>query len=174
MEKYFSHIVGTPVVSATGRELSRVLDLCLNPDTGKVAGFLLAPSGQKAVSPVDIIDWNTAIIIHDGEDIIPLEEIHQIQKIQESGVKIHRNKVYSKDGTYLGKVINYAIHTHFLTLTKIVVARAFLGLIAYGKLIISSKDILEIKKDGIIVRNLDEPVSVKKLKPGIAPMAPTI
>ncbi len=174
MEKYLSHIIGTPVRDETGREIGRVLDLCLNPDTGKVAGFLLAPAGQNAVSPIDVLEWDNSLHVHSREDIVSLEEIHQIKKIQEEGIKIYRNKVYTKDGTFLGKVVNYAVNTHFLTLTKILVFKTFLGFIRHGRLVINSKDILEIKKDGIIVRNLEAPVSVKKLKPGIAPMAPSI
>jgi uncharacterized protein YrrD len=169
MEKYLSQIVGMPVVSENGQPLSRILDLCLNTDTGKVVGFLLAPAGQTVIAPIDVIDFDNGLIINDQDDIIPANEIHQIAALREKNIRILGNKVITKDGTYLGKVTNYAIHSKFLTLTKIIATKSLLGIIRYGRLIIGSKDIIEIKKDGIIVKNLVEPLVVKKLKPDMAP-----
>ena len=168
MEKYLSQIIGTPVVSENGQILNRVLDLCVNTDNGKVVGFLMAPSGQTVIAPIDVIEWNDTLLIHDRDDIIPSAEIHQIATVRERNIRILGNKVVTKDGVYLGKVSNYAVHTKFLTLTKIISTKSILGLIRYGRLIIGSKDILEIKKDCVVVKNLVEPLVVKKLKPDMA------
>lgn len=160
-----------PVVAENGQILSRILDLCLNTDNGKVVGFLMAPSGQTVVAPIDVIEWDNSLMIHDQDDIIPSVEIHQVADVSERNIRILGNKVITKDGTYLGKVTNYAVHSKFLTLTKIIVSKSFLGIIRFSRLIIGSKDIIEIKKDAIIVKNLVEPLVVKKLKPAAAPTA---
>ena len=170
MEKYYTQIVGTPVVTEHGEYLNRIINLAINTDTGKVVGFLMAPSGQTVVSPYDVIAWDSSLTITDREAIVPIEEIRQVEDSIAKGINVYGNRVYTKDGDYLGKVSNYAIHVKFLTLTKIIVVKKLFGIIRTGRHLINSKDIIQIKKDAIIVRNMAEtsPLKVKKLSTDLA------
>lgn len=148
--------------------LSRIFDLAIDTEKGKIVGFLLAPVGNKVVAPVDVVSWGSQLVVSDSEDILEIDEIQAVIKVLTRNIPIYRNRVYTKDGLYLGRVINFAVHAKMLTLTKIVVAKRFLG-IRHGRLIINSKDIIEINKDSIVVRNLIDTVSIKKLSPDMAP-----
>jgi uncharacterized protein YrrD len=162
------------IVTDSGHRIGRVFDIVLNTDTGKVVGFLTAPSARKVLSPMDIISWDKAMIVHDEESILDIEEIHQVKESLKKNIRVHRAPVYTKSRQYLGKVLDYAVNDRMFVLTKIIVAKTFLGIISYGHRIIAHKDILEIKKDAVIVKDPLRTVPVKataKLSVDVAPSA---
>lgn len=161
MERYYTQTLGLPVVTESGHKIARVYDVVLNTDTGKVVGFLTSPSGQKVVAPVDILFWGNVLSVHDEESILDSEEIHAVSDAFRRGTRVMRGRVVTKSGQYLGQVLDYAVNDKLFVMTKIVVAKMFLGLITYDRRIIAHKDILEIKKDRIIVR---DPLRVETIK----------
>lgn len=169
MEKYYTQTIGTPVVGDSGQLLSRVSDLILNPDSGKIVAFKVASVGRKMIVPFDILSWNNVIMVHDEEDLLDYDDIHQVREILKKDIRIYKNRVVTKDKTYLGHVVNFAVNQTFFCLTKIVVAKTFLGIFTYSKLIIDSKDIIKITNDHIVVRNPLRPIAVPKLKVDVAP-----
>ncbi len=169
MDKCYSQIIGQYITDETGRQLSRIIDVVLNTDTGKVVGFLLAPDGQKAIAPLDITSWNHVITVHDSEEIMDTEELHSLMTALKKDTRIYKNKVITKNGLYMGKVVDFAIDPKFFTVTKLFVAKVFLGIFFYERKIISQKQILEITKEAIIIRNPVETISIKKLSVDAAP-----
>lgn len=153
MERYYSHTVGLPVVTESGHKIARVFDVVLNTDTGKVVGFLTSPSGQKVLAPIDVLHWGNALAVHDEESILDSDEIHQVVESFKKGIRVMRSRVVTKSGEYLGRVIDYAINDKMFVMTKIVVGKTIFGLINYNMRIIARSDILEIKKDKIIVKD---------------------
>ena len=167
MERYFTHTAGLPIVTESGHKIARVFDVVINTDTGKIVGFLTSPSGQKVLAPIDILNWGNALSVHDEESILDSDEIHAVAEAFKKGIYVMRNRVVTKSGENLGKVIDYAINDKMFVMTKIVVAKTIFGLINYDMRIIAHKDILEIKKDKIIVKNplrLDPVKATPKLR----------
>ena len=168
MEKYYRQTIGINVETHTGIVLTRIRDVIMNVEKGKVVGFLVTSGPQKAISPMDIIKWSRSIIIHDTNDIIDVDDVIHIQNALEKNIKIYQKKVMTKDEEYVGKVIDFGIDNRFFELTCLVVAKTFLGIFFWDKRLISSKDIIEIKKDKIVVKNLVKPVKMKKLQVDLA------
>jgi uncharacterized protein YrrD len=164
MERYFLQTVGTPVISEHGQLCGRIYDIIIDPETGSVAAFSLSMKNRKVLAPIDVITWGRQIIIGHSEDIIDANEIHKVAKILEKEIPVLRNKVYTKKGEYIGKVIDYSMDPQLFALTSIVTARDILGILQWDKRIINYKDIIEIRKDAIIVKNNVNVVMEKKLE----------
>lgn len=171
MEKYYLQSLGTSIVSAEGDKLGKLKDIIFNPETGKICAFAVSSTAHgKVVSPIDVLRWNREIQIHDQFDIVPIDEINKLQKILDKNIIIINNKVYTKDGEYVGKVGNIGIESRLLTITCLIVAKRMAGVIQYDEKIIPAKDIIEITKSKIIIKNLAKPVKLKKLKVDMAPV----
>jgi uncharacterized protein YrrD len=162
MDRYFVQTIGTPVISEQGQMAGRVYDVIIDPETGKIAAFSLAINGKKVVAPIDVLSWGRQIIIHDAEDVVESGEIHKVSQILELQIPIIRNKVITKKGDYLGKVIDYSMEPKMFLLTSIVVAKGLLGILQWDRRIIGYKDIIEIKKGAIIVANNFGMETIKK------------
>lgn len=169
MEKYYLQTIGIPVVSGHGDRLGRVGEVIINPDSGKVTGFLVAPSNRKVIAGIDVVAWTEYLKIHDENDIVEIGEIIQIRDLVEKNIPVYRNKVFTKDGEYIGIVIDIGFDNKFFSLNCLVVAKGLLGIIFWDKKIIAAQDILEITKTKIIVKNLVKPVKMRKLRVDMAP-----
>lgn len=152
MEKYYTQLIGLPVISEIGEPLTRVTDIVVSPENGKVLGIKVLP-GSHVIAPIDILALDKAVIIHSHDDILHTGDIFQVREVLKKHIKIYKNKVVTQDGMFLGRVIDFAIHQKLLALTKIVVAKRALGIFYYSKRLINSKDIISIKRDSIIVKN---------------------
>jgi uncharacterized protein YrrD len=162
MEKYFSETIGIPIVTTSGYKIGRVFDIVINPETGVVAGFLTSPTKQKVLAPLDVIGWDKALTVHDEDSILEIDEIHQVRESLKKDIRLFRNRVVTKSGACLGKVVDFAMNDKMFVLTKIVVAKTILGIFSYDYRIIAHKDIIEIRKDKIIVKNPLKTVPVKE------------
>lgn len=162
MERYYSQAIKTGIVSTGGEIVARTLEVVVDPETGKIAGFLLAPKGKKVISPSDVIFWDQHIIIHDAHDILDTGEILKVKEILSKNIPIIKNKVYTQNKLFLGNVLDFVINPKLFTLTKIIVAKNFLKFFLYDEKIISYQNIIEIKKDGIIVKDPTATVKIKE------------
>lgn len=157
-----------PVITHSGEMVTRVRDVLLNTDTGKVMGFFVMGGATKVITPTDILEWDDALVIHDQDDIVETEEVINVQKAIEKNMKIMKKNVYVKSGEYIGKVLDFGINDQFYELTAIIVAKSFLGLVLWDRKIISAKDIIEVKKDRIIVKDLVKAVKMEKFQVDMA------
>ncbi len=108
--------------------------------------------------------WSNQIVINDFDDLTDTEEILKVQKVLEKNIPIIKNKVVAEDGTYLGYVMDFAMNPKLFVLTKILVSKSILGLFPYQEKLIAHQNIVEIKKDEIIVKNLRGLIPVKEKK----------
>lgn len=166
MEKYYLQTIGTPIINDQGAPLSRVTDVVINTETGKIIAF--AASAKKAVSPIDILEWNNVIRISDPSDLIDPRDIHEYQKAHAKNITIYQKKVFTFDGEYVGRVIDIGMDNKHFRLSCLVVAKSLINIFFWDKKIISSQDIIEITKKKIIIKNLVRPVKMKKLKVDMA------
>ena len=174
MEKSYNQIVGAPVIVEGLGKIARITDILIDHNDGKVCCFFVDKGKMKMITPMDILFFGQAITIHDGEDIIDAEDVIKVQNCLESNIRIHKSRVETKKGEYLGNVQNFLINTKAFGLTKIIVYKSFLGLFKSQDRIISARDIIEIKKGLIIVKNKcakvfdEEEERVAKLYPDMA------
>lgn len=177
MDRYYTQTVGSPVLTASGMIAGKIIEIVIEPETGAVTGFLLAPRGQQVVSPSDIIFWQDNLFIQDEDDILETHEIIKVKEILNKGIPIMRNKVYTKKGVFIGKVYDIGLNPKLFVMTKLAVAKNIFGLFPFDEKIIAHGDILEIKKDRIIIKDLEATEKVKvssakeKLQIDIAPSA---
>lgn len=162
MERYYTQTIGSAVFSTSGIPVGRIIEIVIEPETGKVAGFLLAPRGEYVIAPNDILFWEKNIFIHDEEDILETGEIIKVHEVLKKNIPILHSKVFTKSGTYLGKVYDIGINPKFFVMTKLAVAKNILGLFPFDEKIIAHKNILEIKKDRIIVKDIEATVRAKE------------
>ena len=162
MDRFYTKIVGLPVVEDDSlRALTTVKDLIIDPEKGKVLAFVVDAGKNLIIMPMDIISWHDVLHINNRDSIIPGDDIFRVQTVQKNGAKVFGNRVETKDGKYLGNVVDYAIDNQLMILKRLFVAKGFLGLVRYDSRVIASKNILEILPEKIIVK--DDAGTVKEL-----------
>jgi len=166
MEKYYKKIIGTLVVASHGEIVGLVSDIILDPDTGKIIAFNVMPGINKIIVPMDILNWGIKITVNDKEDIIDMEEVINVNTIYKKKIRIMGQKVYTKSGEYMGKVLDYAVNEY--SLSSLTIGSTFLYLFFWNKKIITKKNIIEIKKNKIIIKDPIKPIKIGKLKVDIA------
>lgn len=162
MDRYYSQTIGSVILTTAGVPVGRVIEIAIEPETGKITGFLLAPRGQNVVAPSDVLFWNESLFIHDEDNVIETEDIIKLREVLEKNIPILHNKVYTKKGLYLGKVYDIGMSSKFFVMTKLAVAKDIFGLFPYDEKLIAHGNILEIKKDRIIVKDVAGTVPVKE------------
>ncbi len=166
MERLYSQIVGTPVITEDAEFVGMVADIIIDPATGKALCFLLPPRAQMGVEPNALIFWHNRLILRDPDDIFELEDVLRFQKIIDGNIPLLNQKVITKNGTYLGRVLDIAFDGRLFVMTKLLVAKSFFGFIHYDEKIIPAKHIIEITSKHILVKDVDGFTSIKsKAKP---------
>ncbi|MCX6734623.1 MAG: PRC-barrel domain-containing protein [Candidatus Peregrinibacteria bacterium] len=154
MDRFYTKIIGIPVVEDDGlRALTTVKDLVVDPEKGKVLAFVVDAGKNLIIMPMDIISWHDVLHINHRDSIIHGDDIFRVQTVQKEGTKIFGNRVETKDGKYLGNVVDYAIDNHLMVLKKLFVSKGFLGLVRFDSRVIASKNIIEILPEKIIVKD---------------------
>ncbi|MFA5830182.1 MAG: PRC-barrel domain-containing protein [Candidatus Gracilibacteria bacterium] len=174
MERYYNQTIGADVLTETGIRVGKVFEIVIEPTTGKIVGFLITPRGDKVIAPSDVIFWGEQLVISDHDDIMDTEDLIKVQQALKLNIRIHKNKVFTKKNEFLGTVLDFALNTSFFMMTKLFVAKTFLGFLPYQEKVIAHKNILEITYDKIIVKNPIGLIPIKdkekaKLRIDIAP-----
>lgn len=153
MEKQYSQIIGIPVVAEGVGQLARITDIIIDHKDGKVAAFFVNSGKMKIIAPIDIIFFGQSVIISDVLDIIDADDLLKASEVINDDIRILKSRVETKKGEYLGNIYDYYIDTKGFGLTKIVVYKSYLGLFKTPERVISARDIIEIKKNLVIVKN---------------------
>ncbi len=154
MEKLYSQIIGTPVLQDGVRPITTLKDLVVDPENGKVVGFIVDINKNMIISPIDIVEWHGDVVrVHPGEVIIEAADVLRVDNVQKSEIRIERSRVVTKDGLFLGKVYDFSIDTSSAALKNLYVAKDVLGLVRYEKKIIDWKEIVEILPRKIVVKS---------------------
>jgi len=168
MENYYRQTIGSLVITRSGETIASIRDIIINHENGKIIGFLVNRGQNLAITPIDIIRWNKSILVQDDSDIIEIEDVIKLAQAVENNIPIYNKKVFTKNGDYVGKVIDYGMNSTFYELSCLIVAKSFLGIIIWDKKIISAKDIIEVQKNRIIVKDLVVPLKMKKFQVDMA------
>lgn len=154
MDKFYTKIVGTPVVEDDNlRPITTIKDVLIDPESGKLIALIVDLSRNLIITPIDILSWHDVIHVHGRDVIVEGNEVLRVEAVQKSGVKVFHNRVETKDGKYLGKVADFSVDTHLMDLKKLFIAKGFLALFRYESRIIPAKNILEILPEKIVVKD---------------------
>ena len=163
MEKLYSDIVGSPVVEDNVlRPIATVKDLILDPETGKLAAFVVDIRKNLVISPIDVLFFGNRIQIHERHAVISGSDILRVEAIQKKNIRIFGNKVVTEDGFKLGKVVDFSMDMRDYVLKKLFVSKEILGMVRYDSRIIPAKNIVEILPNKIVVKNNLEAVKEKE------------
>lgn len=156
-------------------KIARVTDILIDTLDGKVVAFFVSTGKMKIVAPIDIIFFGQGLVIRDNEDIIDANDLVKVQVTIKRDIRLLKSRVETKKGDFLGNLHDFYIDTKAYGLTKIVVHKSLLGLFKTPDRIIPARDIIEIKKDLVIVKNKwagkpaeAEEERVRKLYPDLA------
>jgi len=154
MEKMFSNIVGTSVYLSDGRKpIAMVGDVIMDTDRGKLLAFVVDKSNQMVIMDRDIIGWGDVIQINNFDDIIEADDIIRLTDIRKKNIVLFGNKVLTREGKVLGKVVDFSLDTNNFELKNLFVAKYILGLLQYDQRIIPASKVVEILKDKVVVED---------------------
>jgi len=169
MEILYSKIIGMPVfVPENPRPLCIVQDIVIDPVSGKIIAFVVDSRRGLIVTPMDVFSMKHGVLIRDADDIVLAEDILSVKKIQ-SDEKLFHKRVETETGKQLGIVVDIVIDDRSLTLNKLYTAKTFLGIIQFDGRVIAAKNIVEIRKNKVVVK--DDSGEVRDAERGEAEMA---
>lgn len=161
MERLYSKIVGMPVfVPDSMRPIYTVQEIVVDPENGKVIAFVVDSRRGLIVTAMDVVSVKHGVLIRGRDDVIEAEDVLRVQKVQEIGGFMGK-KVETESGKRLGKVVDMTIDERGLTLNKIYTAKVVLGMIQHDGRIIAAKNIVEVKKNRVIVKDDSGEVKAK-------------
>lgn len=144
-----------PVFEESGRHrLALVRELIIDPETGRLLAFLVGR--ERIVVPSDIERFGRTIVIQDHDRIIPISDVLRVWEVQKLGIAVIGSRVVGeRSKIVLGRVMDYELDCESFRLHALVVAKPFLFFRFQAKLI-SSKSIVRISKNRIIVKDIKE------------------
>lgn len=156
----YTKIVGLPIFDFKNQQkVGQVSDLIFSPKDFKISGVILERSffdrKAKVASSADIVDLSSqGVIVNDDGAILILDENVRLKEAIRSGHHGIGQKVVTKGGKSLGRVIDLFVSTEMLQVSKIHVKNIL------SERIISSTAVVEIKKRKIIVKDNFETVKM--------------
>lgn len=161
MKVLLSDLIGVEVVTQnTGKKVGHVHDAIFDPDTGKLLAVFVSSQRKKIIVAHDINSISTEKCeVREMDSVVDLDAVLRVEKIFFEGRKFRFNKVFTKKGEYLGKVVDVEIQIPEMMISAIYVSKKLMFVFPGPKRIISREEILEVKKHKIIVRE-----SLKEVK----------
>lgn len=97
-----------------GALVGRVRRALIDPDQGKIAGFLIKESGFfgtiKVISTIDVVDVErSALVINSRENLVDRKEIVRIAKILEYKFNFIGLPARTKEGQMLGRITDAVV-----------------------------------------------------------------
>ncbi|MCX6812497.1 MAG: PRC-barrel domain-containing protein [Candidatus Berkelbacteria bacterium] len=161
-----SKLIGLPVFELENQsKVAEISDFFIDTGEKKIEAAICKIGGifhkTKFISAKEIIDVSkSAIVIQTDDSLVVPEEMIRLAKKFKTRAKIVGERVFSKNGNYLGVVNDYVIESGSLCILRIYV-RKFLD-----ERIIHSSAILKIEQHKITVKD-----DFEMVKPELAPMS---
>jgi uncharacterized protein YrrD len=173
MIKFITDIIGSEVLVKRERlQAGKVAEVIISPDDGVFLGVTTNtfPNKKTAVPASEIQGIGDGLIlIKEAESIGELEDIIRIKEVIDRKTKIIGQKVFTESGQRLGKCVNATLNLKYQKLDKIYVSPGAVIAFLASDLIIPAKNIVEIKKDRIVVTDEYLKVKAPKLATNIRP-----
>jgi uncharacterized protein YrrD len=154
MERLFRQNIGNPVIAEDIKGPIGVLrDFVVDTENGKIVAIVLNKKKNLVVGERDIVSFTVFPRINSKEALIEGEDLVRVNNIQKKGIYIIDAKVFTEKGKYLGDCYDYSFDDNSLKLKKIFIAKNFLFFFSIDERIIPIEEIIEIKRDKIIVKD---------------------
>ena len=113
----FSTCIGTNIFCDSLHEVvGQILDILINPDSGKVEGFfVVAPhvsfSSAPFLSSLDIARWGTQVHVRDADMVSPAEDRIRLRSLLEDDRRLIGQRIRTESGKRLGKCKDVQFNT---------------------------------------------------------------
>lgn len=173
MRARFSRSVGLPVIEEdTGELIGTISGMLLHPDTGVVEGFFV--HAQIPFSPVhpfllcnDILHWGTRISIRHRDVLASVEDVIRLRELLEKPRPILGQIMVTEGGTTLGRCRDVQFSTKDFRLEWLFPKKFF----RWG-IPVPASQIIEVKRDAIIIKETAIPDTEEKEEVGLIPPMP--
>jgi len=143
-----------PVLGPDLKPICLVKNVIIDPATGKFLGFTTVAPIEKIVISGEILLWQKkAVVLGQEFELSNIDNLPRIAVIMHQKIRIIGARVTTVSGQFLGKVTDFYIDTQAKMLSALVVKKMFLKIIPHGEKIIHYQSIVEINKNGIIVKD---------------------
>jgi len=162
MHVRFTTAVGLPVFDDDASEVVGMLSgIFLHPDTGKVEGFFVRTQTnfgkqQLFLSSLDIRRWGLRVVIRSADMLSPLEDRVRLRTLLDERRFILDQRILTDTGRYLGTCRDVQFDTDLFMVEWIWPKKWW----RWGMPIALSQ-ILEVRRDAIIVRDPSAPAPEK-------------
>jgi len=154
MHVRFSTCLGLPVIDDSAEEVfGTIVGVLLHPDSGRVEGFFVQiphflRSEELFLPALDIVRWGLRVVVRSAEVLAPPGEFLRVVPLIEDGRTILGQRIRTESGKELGRCKDVQWNTKTFSLEWLFPKRWFM----WG-LPIPVTDIVEVKRDAIIVRD---------------------
>lgn len=174
MRVRFSTVIGLPIRQEdSGEVLGFISGILLHPDTGTVEGFFVSvPNGilgseNLFLSSLDVRRLTTTAVVRGPWVLSPPEEILRVEELLRDTRTVLGQKIRTVSGQVLGKCSDVQFDTvHFKV--ECIFPKKFWR---WGRPI-PVREILEVKRDAIIIRDPER--TIKEKAAVQAPVLPTM
>ncbi len=161
MIKYFSEIIGTPVLGQSdGQPLALISDIIIHPDTGKIEAFwvkpLTIPIANAVIKSDAILEWKKSVYIKDDREIAEDSDIIRISEILARNTVFIGNQAQNESGESLGYVHDLDFDTEKLYLNNIYIQQSFLFFFKYNQRTFFFDNILKVLPEYILVKDVED------------------
>jgi uncharacterized protein YrrD len=161
MRVRFTASIGIPVREQHGgRVLGFVRGILIHPDTGAIEAFIVRSSGiigsgDLVLLPIDILHWGATVTVRDDDVLAMPDDIIRLQSVLDGNRPVLGARIRTRSGKSLGCCRDIQFSTQFYRLEWIFPRKLF----RWGQPI-AAQNIVEVRTDGIVVKDVDEPVQV--------------
>ena len=164
-----------PVLSLhLGAEIGATEDLIIDPARLQIVGFFVGAPADEADGDIletrDVRELAPSGMIIDSGEVLELEEdAIRLKEVLELEFRLIGLKVETKEGTKLGKVIDYIVETDSYKIVQLIVKRPLLKALNDPELVIPRSEIVEVADTKIIVKDEEEKIRQKAAREAFTP-----
>ncbi len=159
MHVRFRSCVGITVVEERGDQmLGTISGVLIDPDKGKIEGFLVQVGGALGrkdlfIASVDVLRWGTRVHVRDVDCISPAEDRIRLQPLLNDPRTMLSQRIRTESGATIGTCNDLQFNTDTMKIEWLFPRRFFRWGIA-----LPISEVVEVLPDAIVVRN---PVAIE-------------
>ena len=154
MERLYKQSIGSPIIADDIKAPVGILrDFVVDSTKGKIVALVLNKRRNLIVAEQDITGYEFFPRIKSDDCIIEGIDVVRVYEVQKTGLFLIGNSVYTEKGKYLGICEDFSFDDMEFRIKKIFVSRKILHFFSIEDRIIPVEDIVEVKKNKIIVKD---------------------
>ncbi|TSC58264.1 MAG: hypothetical protein Greene041619_695 [Candidatus Peregrinibacteria bacterium Greene0416_19] len=162
-----------PVVTEEGDAAGALAGILIHPDSGKIEGFFLQHTGGRSeqlfLSTLDIRRWTNRVVIRSVDVLSPVEERIRLQPLLQEGRPVIGQRMRTESGRSLGRCSDIQFDTSHYLLEWLFPRKFFRWDVP-----MPVSQVVEVRKDAIIMRDPTPITEKEELKPAMMPTLPEV